>query len=114
MTSYKLKINPIDPLISRDSRPFGHGLGRRLRSLDWLTPSVVCGSLRSLLGKKRGGGFSPDLVEKLKSVLFRGPFLALDRDNNNKELYFLRPLDFVADKTKGYVIRPPKEDRNGI
>jgi CRISPR-associated protein Cmr3 len=101
-------------LISRDSRPFGRGLERKLRSLDWLTPSVVCGSLRSLLGKKQGGDFSPDQIAKLKSVLFRGPFLALDSGDNKKELYFHRPLDFVAGKTKGYTIRPPKDGQNKI
>jgi CRISPR-associated protein Cmr3 len=112
MTSHKLKIRPINPLINRDSRSFGQGQGRKVRSLDWLIPSVVCGALRSFLGKERGGGF-PAQVDQLKSVLFRGPFLELEDNENGGELYFQRPLDFVADKEKGYAIRPPQAGFNG-
>jgi CRISPR-associated protein Cmr3 len=107
MTSYKLKIEPIDPLISRDSRPFGKELGKKARALSWLTPSVVCGSLRSHLGKLHGC-FNP---YELKSVEIRGPFLEVgswdsEKKLKVKELYFPRPLDFVSDKTKGYAVRP--------
>ncbi|GHS92400.1 CRISPR-associated protein Cmr3 [Synergistales bacterium] len=100
----KLTIQPINSLISRDSRPFGRGQGTRIRSLDWLTPSVVCGSLRSSLGKSVGA-FD---AAKLKTVKIRGPFLECEGS-----LYFPRPLDFVTDKKakngndiSGYVIRP--------
>ncbi|MDR1376457.1 MAG: type III-B CRISPR module-associated protein Cmr3 [Synergistaceae bacterium] len=100
----KLTIQPIDPLISRDSRPFGQGQGTKIRSLEWLTPSVVCGSLRTSVGKSVG---SFD-VQKLKSIKVRGPFLECE-----KSLYFPRPLDFVTDQSmsnggsiSGYAIRP--------
>jgi CRISPR-associated protein Cmr3 len=110
MTSHKLNIRPIDPLISRDSRSFGQGQGRKVRSLDWLTPLVVCGSLRSFLGKRRGYDFPQEVVDELKCIQFRGPFLELERGESEGELYFHRPLDFVADKEKGYAIRPPKNE----
>jgi CRISPR-associated protein Cmr3 len=104
----KITITPIDPLISRDSRPFGRGQGARIRSLDWLTPSVVCGALRTGVGKIHGS-FDP---EALKTIEVRGPFLEFDGT-----LYFPRPLDFVpgqslkdGDKKEafvsGYAIRP--------
>ena len=91
------KITPLDPLISRDSRPFGRDQGRKVRTLDWLTPSVVCGSLRTFVGKQHGS-FDPD---NLKAIKFRGPFLECEGS-----LYFPCPLDFVADKNKGYALRP--------
>jgi CRISPR-associated protein Cmr3 len=113
MTSYKLKIRPIDPLVSLDSRSFGQGQGKKVRTLDWLTPSVVCGSLRSFLCKKRGDNFPQDVVDELKSVIFRGPFLEAERDGSCKELYFPCPLDFVSDNSKGYAIRPSQDNLKG-
>ncbi|MDR1649706.1 MAG: type III-B CRISPR module-associated protein Cmr3 [Synergistaceae bacterium] len=107
----KITITPIDPLISRDSRPFGQGQGTRIRSLDWLTPSVLCGALRTGIGKIHGN-FEP---EALKAIEVRGPFLEC-----GKTLYFPRPLDFVTDQhfdsddkeeqsISGYVVRPLEE-----
>jgi CRISPR-associated protein Cmr3 len=103
----KLRIKPIDPLISRDSRPFGLGQGARIRSLDWLNPSVVCGALRSSAGKAHGSFDVP----KLTSIKVRGPFLECCGS-----LYFPRPLDCVSDEhvakdhpAKGYAIRPSSQ-----
>jgi CRISPR-associated protein Cmr3 len=100
----KITITPIDPLISRDSRPFGRGQGTRIRSLDWLTPSVVCGALRTGVGKIHGS-FDP---AALKAIEVRGPFLECD-----KTLFFPRPLDFVTNQSFGdnnsvcgYAVRP--------
>jgi CRISPR-associated protein Cmr3 len=99
------KITPLDPLISRDSRPFGRDQGRKVRTLDWLTPSVVCGSLRSFVGKQHEKGFVP---EDLKKINIRGPFLECERS-----LYFPCPLDFVAGKNMGYALRPSKNAAQG-
>ena len=104
MAVFKLTIQPIDPIVSRDSRPFGRGQGGKARSLDWITPSTVCGALRSRVGKVHGS-FEPD---KLKSIKVRGPFLQYENT-----LYFPRPLDFVADKEKSYPIRPHKVETGG-
>jgi CRISPR-associated protein Cmr3 len=100
----KITITPLDPLISRDSRPFGQGQGARTRSLDWLTPSVVCGALRTGVGQIHGS-FDP---AALKEIAVRGPFLECDN-----MLYFPRPLDFVTDQdfsgtgsVSGHAVRP--------
>ena len=66
--SYKVEITPRDPLVARDGRPFGAGQGNRMRSGDWLLPSVVAGSLRTLLGKQLGGSFDEAMVTALKAT----------------------------------------------
>jgi CRISPR-associated protein Cmr3 len=65
-----LLLSPRDPLIARDGRPFGADSGRRMRSQDWLTPSVVAGSLRTMVGKELGT-FDP---ARLKKLVVAGPF----------------------------------------
>lgn len=89
---YDFTLTPRDPLIARDSRPFGADAGNRMRSLNWLYPSVLAGSLRTLLGK-RVGGFDPS---KLKSIAVQGPFPLL-----NGEMFFPRPVDCVVRNQNG-------------
>ncbi|MDR1649655.1 MAG: type III-B CRISPR module-associated protein Cmr3 [Synergistaceae bacterium] len=96
-TKVKLTIKPLDPLISRDSRPFGRGQGMRACSLDWLTPSVVCGALRSFAGKIHGSFDSG----KLQNIKIRGPFLECEG-----RLFFPRPRDFLKSDTAEYALRP--------
>ena len=83
-----LNINPIDPLIARDGRPFI--AGGQMKSLDWFYPSTVAGSLRTLLGKKKDGKFPPALVEKLKNTRVAGPFPCI-----HNKLYFPSPKDMI-------------------
>jgi len=80
-----------DPIIARDSRPFGRGQGFRMRSLDWPYPSVLAGSLRTLLGKAHGGSFDAAMVKDLKSLAVAGPVPFL-----SNELYFPKPFDAVG------------------
>jgi CRISPR-associated protein Cmr3 len=92
-----ITINPRDPLIARDGRPFGARRGNRMRSLDWLYPSVLAGSLRTLLGKQVGGNFDAATIEALKHVALAGPLPLV-----YQALFFPRPLDCVV-----------REDKNG-
>ncbi|MDD3622507.1 MAG: type III-B CRISPR module-associated Cmr3 family protein, partial [Methanofollis sp.] len=61
MTEMYLSITPHDPLIARDARPFG--LGINMKSLDWPYPSVLAGSMRTMIGKMNGGSFDKMTVE---------------------------------------------------
>lgn len=93
-----LTLTPRDPLIARDGRPFGFGL--RMKSLPWLYPSVLAGSLRSFLGNIEGGfATDPDKylqqIERLKAVEVAGPFPAVDQ-----KLYFAAPQDIVVRKNQ--------------
>lgn len=84
-----LTITPRDPMIARDARPFG--AGHHMKSYDWPYPSVVAGSLRTLLGKQRGGRFSPEDVKNLLGTGVAGPLPMLDG-----ELYFAAPRDMLV------------------
>lgn len=85
-----LHIQPHDPLISRDSRPFQSG--GRVKSLNWIYPGVTAGSIRTLLGKLRQDGqpFTPEVLEELLALEFTGPFPI-----SGNKLYLPTPQDVV-------------------
>ncbi len=88
MTSY-LRFTPLTPLIARDSRPFGVGQGNRIRSLGWLTQSVLAGAVRSTVWKA-DDTLTPEELKKI-SVLGGFPIV-------NDKIYFPRPLDLLLHK----------------
>lgn len=90
-----LHIQPHDPLISRDSRPFQSG--GRVKSLNWIYPGVTTGSIRTLLGKSREGtqSFTPEIIEELLALEFTGPFPVSD-----EKLYLPVPQDVVLYEDK--------------
>jgi len=87
-----LEITCRDPIVSRDGRPFGVGQGNRMRSLDWLLPSVLAGSLRSTLGKTADRDFSVETAKALLRVEIAGPL-----PQACGQLYFPSPEDCVVD-----------------
>ena len=93
--SHVLELTPRDPLVARDGRPFGDGQGKRMRSGDWLLPSVVAGSLRTLLGKQLGGGFDEGMVAALKATAVSGPFPVIEG-----KLFLPCPADVVVKDDK--------------
>jgi CRISPR-associated protein Cmr3 len=100
-------IQPHDPAIARDGRPFAEGL--RMKSLDWLYPSVVAGSLRTLLGKGADPTFPEKQVELLKEIRVEGPLPLA-----NGELFFPAPKDLAIDaKTSRCIGARPRPVREG-
>lgn len=95
-----LQLTPHDPLIARDSRPFGVGQGNRMRGLPWLLPSVVAGSFRTALVKSGSGDFSGDIPQRLMQIAVAGVFPV-----HGGELYLPAPNDAVAE---------PNENGKGI
>lgn len=96
-----LTLSPRDPLISRDGRPFGEGA--RMRSLNWLRPSVTTGSLRTLLGKLDGRAFDEATIAELKQLSLVGPFPMVDG-----RLYLPAPKDILIEAAPG---QTPKHHR---
>jgi CRISPR-associated protein Cmr3 len=95
----ELLITARDPIIARDGRPFQ--IGQRVRSLDWIYPSVFIGSLRTLLGKQLGYTFNPAEIELLKRIELTGPL-----PHKNGKLFFPKPLDYVVNEEENKVYAP--------
>jgi len=85
-----LRLTPLSPLIARDSRPFGVGQGNRVRSMDWISPSVIAGAVRTAVWK------AEDTLTpvQLKTIEVCGGFPIVD-----ERIYFPRPLDALIRKT---------------
>jgi CRISPR-associated protein Cmr3 len=111
--SFNLRIDPHDPIIARDGRPFGAASGNRMKTLSWLYPSVLAGSLRTLAGKRAGLDFDlPNTVELLNAVEVHGPVAAregklfmplpndLVRHPANNQFYAARPV--ILDKRESW------------
>ncbi len=82
-------IEPRDPLIVRDGRPFGPDPGARATSLPFPFPSTTTGGVRTRAGLNEQGFFdlSKAQIKELKRLGVRGPLLVqLTRDGNGIEL----------------------------
>ncbi|MBM3215929.1 CRISPR-associated protein Cmr3 [Candidatus Poribacteria bacterium] len=92
MTTF-LELTCRDPIVSRDGRPFGVGQGNRMKSVGWLLPSVVAGSLRTMIGKAAGRDFSDATAKDLLQMSVAGVFPVADG-----RLYYPAPNDCVVEK----------------
>lgn len=92
-------IEPRDPLIVRDGRPFGPDPGARARSLPFPFPSTIAGALRHKAGLTAVGSFdreraAPEHPDSVLNVGVRGPLLvALNDDGSFKEWLPPAPAD---------------------
>lgn len=88
-------IEPRDPLIVRDGRPFGADIaGARARSLDFPFPSTTTGGVRTRYGRAKGGDFDAALIAEVKSKCMRGPLLVeLDAKGEIENWMFTAPAD---------------------
>lgn len=89
-------IEPRDPLIARDGRPFGPVPGARAASLSFPFPSTIAGGVRTRLGLNNDGIFDSSLILRLKRIGIRGPLLVElndEGDINDSGLLCPAPLD---------------------
>jgi CRISPR-associated protein Cmr3 len=89
-----LEVATRDSLVARDGRPFGTGL--RMRSLEWLYPSVAAGMVRTLLGRKKASDFSPEIINLLKQIAVAGPLPMF-----GPNLFFPAPQDIAVERSVG-------------
>lgn len=68
-------IEPYDPLIVRDGRPFGPNPGARARSLPFPFPSTIAGGLRTRAGEDSSGLFDSGAIDEVLKIAVRGPLL---------------------------------------
>ena len=99
-------IEPHDPLIFRDGRPFHATPGARARTLPFPYPSTLVGATRTRAGWTERG-FDTSRIDELRQLRVRGPFLvALSPDGDLQEWLFPAPADALLLKTsKGDVRR---------
>lgn len=124
MTVVYLSISPHDPIIARDGRPFN--AGNRMKGLDWPYPSVLAGSLRTMLGKMKDGNFDKNNISALKSIIVSGPlplyqnkiYVPAPKDISVKEVdkkreccaYAIRPINKTFQNKKSEGCNFPSDD----
>ena len=67
-------IEPRDPLIVRDGRPFGPNPGARAKSLPFPFPSTTTGGIRTKAGLENGV-FDKNKIAEVRNIAVRGPVL---------------------------------------
>lgn len=116
-----IRTSPRDPVVSRDGRPFGSFPGARMKSLQWVLPSALAGSFRTMLGKLAGGfrgENTSELIQFLRDCSIQGGFPVVDNC-----LYLPTPRDLLkidrssdVNKSENSIYRlqrPIKEWRSG-
>lgn len=70
-------VEPRDPLLLRDGRPFQATPGARAYTLDFPYPSTLAGAVRTRAGRDEAGRFQDDVetIAAVKSIGIRGPLL---------------------------------------
>lgn len=95
-----LRVEPHDPMVLRDGRPFDRGIetANRARTLEWVHPSVMAGSVRTLLGKLAmlpRERFSASWSDRLKCVAVAGPLPVRSDVEGRWLLYLPVPSDVL-------------------
>ena len=87
-------IEPRDPVIFRDGRPFSAQPGARAKTLSFPFPSTIIGAIRTQAGLDAAGKFDKTRIPNLLQKALRGPVLtALDAEDGIDEWYFPAPAD---------------------
>jgi CRISPR-associated protein Cmr3 len=121
--SLTLLIQPRDPLIARDARPFtALDPGGRARSLDWPFPQTLAGAVRTHIGTALGWTWTKAEQEEARTIGVHGPILAARRrPDDTWAPYFAAPRDAVPYANEGEStvrclrLRPQtKHDEDGV
>ena len=104
-------IEPHDPLIVRDGRPFGPNPSAQAISLSFPFPSTTTGGARSRAGLNLDGTFDLSQIGRVKQIKVRGPLLVqLSQSGENIEEWLVpAPADalLLEWKKKDHVWRKP-------
>lgn len=101
-------IEPRDPLIVRDARPFGPNPGARAKSLTFPFPSTIAGGVRTNVGKNSTTGvFDKKRIEDVKKIGVHGPILTqLSHTGTIEQWLIPAPVDALLLKpTEGELAR---------
>jgi CRISPR-associated protein Cmr3 len=86
-------IEPRDPLIVRDGKPFDANPGARATTLAFPFPSTTTGGVRTRAGLDNNGVFDvrPENIARVKEIAVRGPLLVELMPDSNEILEWLVP-----------------------
>lgn len=108
-------VQPRDPLIFRDGKPFNATSGAQAKTLPFPYPSTLVGGMRTQAGTDKSGRFDKAQIGRLLKLQIRGPVLvSLDKDNEIEEWYFPTPSDClllrdsVATRGRRFWVHPVK------
>src|SRR6266700_3711183 len=119
-------IEPHDPLIVRDGKPFGPNSGARATTLSFPFPSTTTGGTRSRAGMNNDGVFElpseetkrKEKIKNLKKLTVRGPLLVqLSEDGNGitvNEWLVPAPADALLFETKLLPDKKSSSDKEGL
>ncbi|MFC5703835.1 type III-B CRISPR module-associated protein Cmr3 [Cohnella faecalis] len=85
-----MRIEPVDPIMTRDGRPFDDSPGSTASIMNEVSPGMLAGTIRTLLLKNRNGLSAIDKADLLRQLRIAGPLLEW-----NGHLYFPMPADLV-------------------
>lgn len=94
-------IEPHDPIIARDGRPFGPNPGARASSLPFPHPSTLIGAMRAAVGSDETGSFDKSRISELLNYAQRGPLLAEYSDAGDLGCMAPAPADALLLQLRG-------------
>ncbi|MEI2693359.1 MAG: type III-B CRISPR module-associated protein Cmr3 [Anaerolineae bacterium] len=106
-------IEPRDPVIFRDGRPFNASPGARAKTLAFPLPATMAGATRTRAGLDANGRFDKRYIAELKQKQVRGPLLVeVKPDASGEEITWLVPAPADAlllkqephDKTRAHIV----------
>jgi CRISPR-associated protein Cmr3 len=105
-------IEPRDPLIFRDGKPFNPTPGARAKSLPFPNPSTLAGAVRTRAGQEENGIFDQSQIANLLKKQICGPVLIrLNTDGSIAEYLFPAPADCVVLQPEG--LKSDEKDKIG-
>lgn len=116
---HTLLLQPRDPLIARDARPFTNAPGGRANTLPWPLPQTVAGALRTHIGNAQGLNWEDGGPEQARTWALKGPLLAVQREQAwlpylpKPRDAFLLPTEADADRDaprRAFALRPIAEE----
>jgi len=88
-------LEPRDPIIFRDGRPFGDP-GARAASLSFPFPSTIAGGVRTRAGLDAQGNFQKGKISEVKQIAIKGPFLVELAETGSIQNWLMpAPMDLV-------------------
>jgi CRISPR-associated protein Cmr3 len=90
-------IQPRDPLIFRDGKPFTATPGVHAQSLPFPYPSTIAGGVRTRAGQDEAGRFDSQQIDRLLQLRVWGPILvAMDEIGDVADWFFPAPADCLV------------------